>query len=189
MVKLNNLANYEVPNFESPEFIAELHGGRDRRSGVTACMDSKHALTLPFVKSSVDIQPGGRLRTPLGRIDMEVGEFNPLFAILHHGSVILCSSRSKWVAWMKEAHAAGALIIAQDSIEGFQVATIFLGIDFNEGGIGPPLWFETVVFRRSTDGSLGFQTKSDAFQYRTAVDAFVGHVAVCQEVRNGEFGE
>jgi hypothetical protein len=120
---------------------------------------------------------------------MEVGKFNPLFAILHHGSVILCSNRSKWVAWMKEAHAAGTLIIAQDSIEGFQVATIFLGIDFNEGGIGPPLWFETVVFRRSTDGSLGFQTRSDAFQYRTAVDAFAGHVAVCQEVRNGEIGE
>jgi hypothetical protein len=99
---------------------------------------------------------------------MEVGEFNPLFAILHHGSVILCPNRSKWVAWMKEAHAAGTLIIAQDSIEGFQVATIFLGIDFNEGGIGPPLWFETVVFRRLTDGSLGFQPKTD-FRYRTAV--------------------
>ena len=64
---------------------------------------------------------------------MEVGKSNSLFAILHHGSVILCSNRSKWVAWMKEAHAAGTLIIAQDSIEGFQVATIFLGIDFNEG--------------------------------------------------------
>ena len=120
---------------------------------------------------------------------MEVGKSNSLFAMLHHGSVILCSNRSKWVAWMKEAHAAGTLVIAQDSIAGFQVATIFLGIDFNEGAIGPPLWFETVVFRRSTDGSLGFQIKSDAFRYRTAVDAFVGHVAVCQEVRNGEIGE
>jgi hypothetical protein len=120
---------------------------------------------------------------------MEVGKFNGPFAILHHGSVVLCSNRSKWVDWMKEAHAAGTLIIAQDAVEEFQVATIFLGIDFNEGGIGPPLWFETVVFRRSTDGSLGLQTKSDAFRYRTAVDAFVGHVAVCQEVRNGEIGE
>jgi hypothetical protein len=119
---------------------------------------------------------------------MEVGKFNPLFAILDHGSVILCSNRSKWVARMKEVHATGTLIIAQDSIEGFQVATIFLGIDFNEGGIGLPLWFETVVFRRLTDGSLGFQTKSD-FRYRTAVDASVGHVAICQGVRNGEIGE
>jgi hypothetical protein len=118
---------------------------------------------------------------------MEVGKFNGPFAILHHGSVILCSNRSKWVDWMKEAHAAGTLIIAQDAVEEFQVATIFLGIDFNEGGI-PPLWFETVVFRRLTDGSLGFQTKSD-FRYRTAVDAFVGHVTICQGVRNGEIGE
>ena len=60
---------------------------------------------------------------------------------------------------MKEAHAAGTLIIAQDSIAGFQVATIFLGIDFNEGGIGPPLWFETVVFRRSTTAVLASNPK------------------------------
>jgi hypothetical protein len=56
---------------------------------------------------------------------MEVGKSNGPFAILHHGSVILCSNRSKWVAWMKEAHAAGTLIIAEDSIEGYQVATVF----------------------------------------------------------------
>jgi hypothetical protein len=118
---------------------------------------------------------------------LEVGKFNPLFAILHHGSVILCSNRSKWVAWMKEAHATGTLIIAQDSIEGFQVATIFLGIDFNEGGIGPPRWFETVVFRRLTDGSLGFQTKSNP-RYWSAVDAFVGHVASAKKSGTAKSG-
>jgi hypothetical protein len=120
---------------------------------------------------------------------MDAGRFNRLFATLHSGSVVLCPDRSEWVAWMKEAHAAGNLIIAQDLIEGFQVSTIFLGINFNVGEPGPPLWFETAVFRRSTDGNLGAQIQCDAFQYPTATDAFAGHVAVCKMVTSGEIGQ
>ena len=120
---------------------------------------------------------------------MEAGRFNQLFAILDSGSVILCSDRSEWVAWMKEAHSAGNHVIAEDSIEGFQVSTIFLGINFNLGEPGPPLWFETAAFRRTIDGNLGAQIQCEAFQYSTATDAFAGHVVVCQKVRSGEIGE
>jgi hypothetical protein len=63
VVKLNNLANHEALNLEPPEFNVELKAARDRRFSVTACVDSKHTLTLPFVKPALDIQPGGRLRT------------------------------------------------------------------------------------------------------------------------------
>jgi hypothetical protein len=120
---------------------------------------------------------------------MDAGRFNRLFAILHSGSVVLCTDRSEWVAWMKEAYDAGDFIIAQDSIEGFQVATIFLGINFNEETTGPPLWFETVVFRCSKDGNLGAQIECDALRFTTFDDAIGGHGAICAKVRNGEIGE
>src|SRR6202022_3916388 len=98
----------------------------------------------------------------LERTDMEAGRFDQLFAILDSGSVILCPDRSEWGAWMKKAHSAGNHVFAEDSIEGFQVFTIFLGINFNLGEPGPPLWFETAVFRRSTDGNPGVRINCDA---------------------------
>ena len=120
---------------------------------------------------------------------MEAGRFNRLFAILHSGSVVLCTDRSEWVAWMKEAHAAGNLIIAQDSIEGFQVATIFLGTNLNSSGTGPPLWFETLVSRESANGDLGKKIEYGTVRYSTDPEARAGHVVVCEKVKGGEIGE
>ncbi len=47
-----------------------------------------------------------------------------------------------WGAWMREADR----VVFQTEIPGGLVSTVFLGLD-HQWGVGPPLLFETMVFR------------------------------------------
>jgi hypothetical protein len=58
-------------------------------------------------------------------------------------------------------------IVAKTKIGDVLVSTVFLGIDHNHFGIGPPLLFETLVFNGPLDGSMG--------RYSTWDQAFAGH--------------
>jgi len=65
--------------------------------------------------------------------------------------------------------------VAFDTIApGLDVSTVFLGLDHSIGG-GPPLLFETMVFR---DGEGG-----DQWRYCTWDEAEAGHRRVCDELR------
>jgi hypothetical protein len=67
--------------------------------------------------------------------------------ILSGHDVIPCIHLMAWADWMQNANRQVAVTICHD---GRRVSTVFLGMDhqFMEGG--PPLLFETMVFRKDT---------------------------------------
>ena len=58
---------------------------------------------------------------------------------------------------MRESFSAGSHLIAKDDIQGFCIETEFLGINHNVTESGPPLWFETMVYRESIQGKSGLK--------------------------------
>lgn len=64
--------------------------------------------------------------------------------------------------------------VAFDEIEGVSVSTVWLGIDHNFYGDGPPLIFETMIFGRELD--------QEQWRYATEYDARVGHQKACDLV-------
>ena len=110
-------------------------------------------------------------------------------AILDNGFVVSCPNVTKWTAWMEESFVDGSHWIATDNIQGFRVETVFLGINHNMPGIEPPLWFESMVFRESADGTHGVRIKYDTLRYSTVADALAGHLSICEKVKSGDIGE
>jgi hypothetical protein len=66
---------------------------------------------------------------------------------------------------------------------------VFLGINHNIPNVEPPLWFETMVFRESADGTHGVKIRYGTLRCSTLSDALSGHVVVCEKVKSGEIGE
>jgi len=65
--------------------------------------------------------------------------------------------------------------VARAEIDGSLVSTVFLGLDHNYYRSGPPILFETLVFRGPLDGEME--------RYSTIEEARKGHEAMCQRVR------
>jgi hypothetical protein len=80
-------------------------------------------------------------------------------------------------------------LIEEDQLDGFHILTAFLGINQNISETGPPLWFETMVFRASADGNLGVEIKYETLRYSKIADALAGHCVICEKVKYGEIGE
>ena len=74
-----------------------------------------------------------------------------------------------------EARTVGRTIIGR-----FMVSTVFLAID--QATSGPPLLFETMVFKGKDYGSEIHQNR-----YTTWYEAEKGHAAVCAMINNGTF--
>lgn len=55
-----------------------------------------------------------------------------------------------------------------------RVSTVWLGVDFNVGGRGPPLFFETMVFGGPTD--------EEQHRYSSEEEARLGHSGVVEMV-------
>jgi hypothetical protein len=110
-------------------------------------------------------------------------------AILDNGLVIACPDQAEWVKWVRKSLSNGEHWIVEDNIEGFYISTEFLGINHNVTGTGPPLWFETMVFRESAKGNLGVKITYGTVQYSTMTEALTGHVLICEKVKSGEIGE
>jgi hypothetical protein len=109
--------------------------------------------------------------------------------ILDGELVIPCPDASKWVEWMNKCFSNGDHLVEEDQVGGFHILTAFLGINQNVSVAGPPLWFETMVFRASADGNLGAEIKYETLRYSTISDALAGHCEICEKVKNGEIGE
>ena len=77
--------------------------------------------------------------------------------------------------WVQENFSRGNHWIVEDEVEGFYILTEFLGINHNVTGTGPPLWFETIVFRSSAKGMLGVKIEYGTVRYSTMADALAGH--------------
>lgn len=73
-------------------------------------------------------------------------------------------------------HAGKAKILVQEDVGNAWVSTVFLGLDHNWGE-GPPLVFETMVFR---DGN-----GDDCQRYSTWLQAMEGHRKVCASLTSG----
>lgn len=56
----------------------------------------------------------------------------------------------EWARWYETADAER--IVAQTGNEALMISTVFLGLDHNFYGRGPPLLFETMVFGGEHDG-------------------------------------
>lgn len=68
-------------------------------------------------------------------------------------------------------------VVRQDELGEVRVSTVFLGIDHNFWGHGPPLIFETMVFGGPSDQ---YQQR-----YSTEAAALAGHDQVVSAVRDG----
>ena len=51
-----------------------------------------------------------------------------------------------WAHWFESAHQTGQRFIKQNRMNGILISTIFLGIDHNFFGSGPPILWETMIF-------------------------------------------
>src|SRR5215831_16300125 len=61
---------------------------------------------------------------------------------------------------------------------GMWVSTVWLGLDHNFSNQGPPLIFETMVFKSKTD-----MTEIDMDRYATEADAIVGHQLMVEKYK------
>ena len=70
------------------------------------------------------------------------------------GKLAVPCSSDEWVDWMED-HAddrhVGDTLIANE----IRVSTVFLGLDHNIYGDGPPVLFETMIFGKDDGGGLG----------------------------------
>lgn len=83
--------------------------------------------------------------------------------ILQGHIAVLVEDFLEWARWYETADRRVALTKIGKS----EVSTVFLGLDHNHGGGGPPLLFETLVFGGSLDGEME--------RYSTWEEAVAGH--------------
>lgn len=96
------------------------------------------------------------------------------------------------VAWARWFEDADRRTIAKDEIAGLLVSTIFLGIDHNWSGVGPPILWETMVFAPLAEsepdpiigGEVARRFCDDRLQWRysSADAAIAGHAKIVAEL-------
>jgi hypothetical protein len=83
-----------------------------------------------------------------------------------------------WARWFEASRTNRSRIIAQDKDESGEttvmVSTVFLGLDHNYGGKGPPILWETLVFGGVLDGEME--------RYSSREAALRGHQELCAKV-------
>lgn len=116
---------------------------------------------------------------------------SPTYYILDdQGEPVPCEDLLVWAAWHAAALADRRVVIKQDFVEGetrtveifgrdhhqgVGVSTVFLAIDHNFYGTGPPILWETMVFGTSLDG--------EQRRYASREAALAGHEELLARVR------
>ena len=72
--------------------------------------------------------------------------------------------------------------VAEDTVHGFWVSTVWLGVDHGWSGDGKPIIFETMVFPGRNDLSDICMER-----YSTEEEAIEGHKRMCKMVRSFRF--
>lgn len=71
----------------------------------------------------------------------------------------------QWAIWMEDNRTKRH--VADETFNGVRISTVFLGLDHNHFGDGPPLLFETMVFSGALNESME--------RYSTWIEAEEGH--------------
>jgi hypothetical protein len=108
-------------------------------------------------------------------------------------NVIRPESMQQWEKWMfNDRLKIGVGRIGYETINGWKISTIFLGI--NHGFGGPQRWFETMIFvddnRPATievDERLSNWRENQQLRYETWQEAERGHAMFCEIIRTGSF--
>lgn len=90
-------------------------------------------------------------------------------AILEGKTVVIEPDLLKWAEWFENNRQKRH--VADVTIDGVRISTVFLGIDHDFGG-GRPLWFETMIFGGPHDQ---YQNR-----YTTWAEAESGHAAAVE---------
>jgi len=72
--------------------------------------------------------------------------------------------------------------IAQTYIDDYRISTVFLGLDHRFESEGPPILFETMVFKNSDDDYSDLEME----RYSTYSEAEQGHQRMVDKVKAGE---
>ena len=93
------------------------------------------------------------------------------------GQPLRCDDVLVWGDWMERSR--DERMIARDRDEGSDgevvISTVFLGLDHNYYGEGPPILWETMVF----NGPLNHEMQ----RYWSREGALIGHQEMCEKVR------
>jgi hypothetical protein len=88
------------------------------------------------------------------------------------GEPVACPDLMQWAMWFEKK--ADPRRVGQDENEEFRVSTVFLGLDHNFDDEGPPIFWETMVFRHGAPGEMcrcaGAREQAEAM-----------HVAMCDK--------
>jgi hypothetical protein len=137
---------------------------------------------------------------PLPLSDRDPDEFHPFRPNIHatlneKHEVVPCRSLREWAEWMHAGLEKGddRRRVAETTINGHWVSTVFLGIDHGFG-LGPSRWFETMVFPQGEEpmipelgGKLREMLKNMQLRYENWAEAKEGHETVVETIRHGLF--
>lgn len=97
----------------------------------------------------------------------------PSLYILDGHKPVPCPDPLLWGKWFETADR----VVAQDTVLGVLISTVFLGLDHNFSNDGAPILFETMCFTEIEDV---FQQQ---LRYTTWEEAEAGHRAIVELVR------
>lgn len=105
------------------------------------------------------------------------------------GRKVVRANFVEWAVWIETS--PGPHAVARTAVnDQCEVSTVFLGIDHNFLGQGPPLLFETMIFVRRPEGRRGRRHEweengSGQWRWTTYEDAERGHAMIVEYVRTG----
>lgn len=91
------------------------------------------------------------------------------------------ASWREWGEWFETADRD----VAKTETELHLISTVFLGLDHNFFGKGPPLLFETMIFAKGDGGSDGLRA-DECWRYASWDDAEAGHKTAVRRVLKAE---
>ncbi len=94
-----------------------------------------------------------------------------MFYILKDKQPTPAKDAQKWAEWFEKADR----VVAKTEVKGFEVSTVFLGIDHNSTEEGKPILFETMVFRG--------KKSQDQERYHTWDEAIAGHNSIVSRLQ------
>lgn len=83
-----------------------------------------------------------------------------------------------WARWFEER--SDQRRVALTKVGNFEVSTVFLGINHNFSGKGPPLLYETMVFQIESSDDLQCR------RYSTRIEALEGHKNMVKSLEDSD---